>query len=85
MYSFLDKKFEGKIDNMLATIQERKKELVDDMIKYANEHLEAVKWDKDGCVLLDVTSCALFANFDGKRTETTQEHFLVVQQTVPYS
>ena len=42
---------EGKVDDMLTTIQERKKQLVDDMIKYANEHLEAVKWDKDGCVL----------------------------------
>ncbi len=42
---------EGKVDNMLATIQERKEELVQEMIKYANEHLEAVKWDKDGCVL----------------------------------
>lgn len=42
---------EGKVDNMLATIQEKKEELVQDMVKYANEHLEAVKWDKDGCVL----------------------------------
>jgi hypothetical protein len=36
---------------MLTTIQERKEELVKDMIKYADEHREAVKWDKDGCVL----------------------------------
>ena len=42
---------EGKVDNMLATIQEKKEELVQDMIKYADEHREAVKWDKDGCVL----------------------------------
>lgn len=42
---------EGKIDNMLATIQERKEKLVQDMIEYANEHLEPVKWDKEGCVL----------------------------------
>lgn len=42
---------EGKIDDMLATIQEKKEKLVEDMIKYADEHREAVKWDKDGCVL----------------------------------
>ena len=42
---------QGKVDTMLTTIQERKEELVQDMIKYADEHREAVKWDKDGCVL----------------------------------
>ena len=42
---------EGKVDNMLTTVQEKKEQLVEDMINYANEHLEAVKWDKDGCVL----------------------------------
>ena len=42
---------EGKVDNMLATIQERKEELVKDMIEYANKHNEAVKWDKEGCPL----------------------------------
>lgn len=42
---------QGKVDTMLTTIQERKEELVQDMIKYADEHREAIKWDKDGCVL----------------------------------
>lgn len=42
---------EGKVDTMLTTIQEKKDELVQDMIKYADEHREAVKWNKDGCVL----------------------------------
>ena len=42
---------EGKVDNMLTTIQQRKEELVTDMINYAQDHKEAVKWDKDGCPL----------------------------------
>lgn len=42
---------EGKVDNMLTTIQERKDALVKDMIEYAGNHREAVKWDKDGCPL----------------------------------
>ena len=39
---------EGKVDNMLDTIKEKKEELVQDMIKYANEHKKPVKWNKDG-------------------------------------
>lgn len=39
---------EGKVDNMLTNIQERKKDLVNDMIKYVNNHTVPVKWDKDG-------------------------------------
>ena len=39
---------EGKVDNMLDTINEQKEKLVQDMIKYANEHNKPVKWDKDG-------------------------------------
>lgn len=39
---------EGKIDNMLATIQEKKDELVNEMIKYHDNHLKECKWDKDG-------------------------------------
>ena len=42
---------EGKIDTLFANIEEKKKELVEDMIKYANEHTEACKWDKDGIPL----------------------------------
>lgn len=39
---------EGKVDNMLANIQEKKDELVKDMIKYHDSHLKECKWDKDG-------------------------------------
>lgn len=39
---------EGKVDDMLATIQERKKQLVDDMIDYAKKHEVECKWTKDG-------------------------------------
>lgn len=44
---------EGKVDDMLETINKKKEELVQDMIKYAEKHLEPVKWDKDGCVLAE--------------------------------
>lgn len=39
---------EGKIDDLFANIEQKKQELVEDMIKYANEHTKACKWDKDG-------------------------------------
>ena len=39
---------EGKVDNMLATIQEKKEELVQDMIDYAKKHEVECKWTKDG-------------------------------------
>ena len=39
---------EGKIDDLFANIETKKQELVEDMVKYANEHTEACKWDKDG-------------------------------------
>lgn len=39
---------EGKVDNMLATIQEKKEQLVDDMINYAKKHEVECKWTKDG-------------------------------------
>lgn len=39
---------ENKIDNMFENIEQRKEELVQDMIKYANEHTKPVKWNKDG-------------------------------------
>ncbi len=42
---------EGKVDTMLTTIQEKKEQLVQDMIEYAEQHKEAVKWNKDGCIL----------------------------------
>lgn len=42
---------EGKIDTLFANIEQKKQELVEDMIKYANEHTEACKWDKDGIPL----------------------------------
>jgi hypothetical protein len=40
---------QGKVDNMLQTIEEKKSELVQDMIDYSKKHKEAVKWNKDGC------------------------------------
>lgn len=39
---------EGKIDTLFENIRKQKDELVQDMIKYANEHKEACKWDKEG-------------------------------------
>lgn len=39
---------EGKVDNMLANIEEKKEELVKDMIKYHDSHLKECKWDKEG-------------------------------------
>lgn len=38
----------GKIDDLFANIEQEKEKLVQDMIKYANEHTEACKWDKKG-------------------------------------
>ena len=39
---------ENKIDTMFENIEIKKQELVQDMIKYANEHTKPVKWNKDG-------------------------------------
>lgn len=39
---------EGKVDNMMETIQTQKQELVNKMIEYANRHNKPVKWDKEG-------------------------------------
>lgn len=39
---------EGKVDTMLETIQEKKEELVKEMIKYHDNHLKECKWDKEG-------------------------------------
>lgn len=39
---------ENKIDTMFQSIEEKKEELVQDMIKYADEHTKPVKWNKDG-------------------------------------
>lgn len=39
---------ENKIDNLFANIEEKKQELVQDMIKYAKEHEKPVKWNNDG-------------------------------------
>lgn len=42
---------EGKVDNMLSTIQERKNELVKDMIAYATNHKQPSKWNRDGDII----------------------------------
>lgn len=39
---------EGKVDTMLETIQEKKEELVKQMIKYHDKHLKECKWDNEG-------------------------------------
>ena len=39
---------ENKIDNMFENIEQKKEELVADMIQYAEEHKKPVKWNKDG-------------------------------------
>ena len=41
----------GKLDNMLAKIDERKAELVEEMIKYRERHLMPKEWDKDGNII----------------------------------
>ena len=38
----------GKVDGMLDTIEEKKEELVKDMIEYHDKHLKECKWTKDG-------------------------------------
>jgi hypothetical protein len=38
----------GKIDNMLEKIEERKTELIEEMIKYRERHLIPKEWDNDG-------------------------------------
>ena len=39
---------EDKIDTMFETIEEKKQELVKEMIQYAEKHTKESKWDKDG-------------------------------------
>lgn len=39
---------ENKIDTMFDNIEIKKQELVEDMIKYAEEHTKPLKWNKDG-------------------------------------
>lgn len=41
----------GKVSDILSEIEKEKKRLVEDMIKYADEHTEPIKWDKEGNVL----------------------------------
>lgn len=40
---------DGKVEDILSNLEKRKKELVEDMIQYAEEHNKPIKWDKDGC------------------------------------
>lgn len=39
---------EGKVEDILANLEERKKELIEDMIQYAIEHKKECKWNRDG-------------------------------------
>lgn len=39
---------DGKVEDILQRLDERKKELVEDMVKYAKEKNKAVKWDRSG-------------------------------------
>ena len=39
---------ENKIDTMFEQIEEKKEELVQDMINYATTHTKPIKWNKDG-------------------------------------
>lgn len=38
----------GKVDDILKNLEKRKKELVEDMISYAQEHRKECKWDREG-------------------------------------
>ena len=38
----------GKVDDILENLEKRKKELVEDMISYAQEHTKECKWDREG-------------------------------------
>lgn len=38
----------GKVEDILANLEERKKELIEDMIQYASEHKKECKWNRDG-------------------------------------
>lgn len=38
----------GTVENMLTSIEEKKKELVADMINYAETHRVPIKWDEEG-------------------------------------
>lgn len=39
---------DGKVENMLENIKQRKEELIKDMIKYKENHVKPCKWDKEG-------------------------------------
>ena len=38
----------NKVDNMLEKIEEKKQEIVKEMVEYAQNHKKPCKWDKDG-------------------------------------
>ena len=38
----------GKVDDILKNLEKRKKELVEDMISYAQKHEKECKWDREG-------------------------------------
>lgn len=39
---------ENKVDNMLNMVEKKKEKITSDLIKFAEEHKEPVKWDDDG-------------------------------------
>lgn len=42
---------ENKVDNMLATIQQQKEKICEEITQYAEDNMKPCKWDKDGCPL----------------------------------
>lgn len=42
---------ENKVDTMLSTIQQKKEQICEEIIEYANNNTKPCKWDKDGCPL----------------------------------
>ena len=39
---------EGKVEDILANLEKRKKELIQDMLVYAESHTKVSKWDREG-------------------------------------
>lgn len=48
---------ENKVDNILSKLEERKQEIVEEMIEFASKNTVPCKWDKDGCPLEYKVKC----------------------------